>query len=262
MRSPVATIKDIKAQPPITPWNLGVFDALVLADKMTGCPGGFRRLGRTDVRGCPLVVTPRTAGDPTWTQAGLGGSGGRGCLQGQSVQQQQQQQEFAAVLKATVMIRPSADTMWLPACWLCVCAAGTPGFVDISGTTAGTKMLQAMSEVGSTPLLALLMGYQPQEVPLEQQAAAVAAARAAAQQDAQQQQQPERARPVLSLPFDAAAVANSTDISWVCVDSSKPVSVFWWENLYVVFVLRPLDARAAAGWREVCQQALRWGKRV
>jgi hypothetical protein len=80
-------------------------------------------------------------------------------------------------------------------------------------------MLQAMSEVGSTPLLALLMGYQPQEVPLEQQAAA------AAQQDAQQQQQqPERARPVLSLPFDAAAVANSTDISWVSVDSSKPVS--------------------------------------
>lgn len=41
MRSPVATIKDIKAQPPITPWNLGVFDALVLADKMTGCPGGL-----------------------------------------------------------------------------------------------------------------------------------------------------------------------------------------------------------------------------
>lgn len=43
VRSPVATMKDIKAQPPITPWNLGVFDALVLADKMTGCPGGFSR---------------------------------------------------------------------------------------------------------------------------------------------------------------------------------------------------------------------------
>jgi hypothetical protein len=28
-----------KAQPPYTPWNLGIFDALVLADKMTGCKG-------------------------------------------------------------------------------------------------------------------------------------------------------------------------------------------------------------------------------
>jgi hypothetical protein len=28
-----------KAQPPYTPWNLGIYDALVLADKMTGCKG-------------------------------------------------------------------------------------------------------------------------------------------------------------------------------------------------------------------------------
>lgn len=114
-------------------------------------------------------------------------------------------------------------------------------------------MLQAMSEVGSTPLLALLMGYQPQEVPLEQQAAAAAAA----QQDAQQQQQPERARPVLSLPFDAAAVANSTDISWVCVDSSKPVSVFLAgkNSTLLFFFCEPLGACSADSWRrEVCQQ--------
>jgi hypothetical protein len=46
VRNPVVHITDIKAQPPITPWNLGVFDALVLADKMTGCPGGIALLGR------------------------------------------------------------------------------------------------------------------------------------------------------------------------------------------------------------------------
>lgn len=127
-------------------------------------------------------------------------------------------------------------------------------------------MLQAMSEVGSTPLLALLIGYQPQEFPLEQQAAAAAAAAAAgaaaaAQQDAQQQQQqPERARPVLSLPFDAAAVANSTDISWVCVDSSKPVSVFLaGKPLKFLFASFGRSfGSCAAGWRlEVCQQGLR-----
>lgn len=39
VRTPVQHMTDLKAQPPITPWNLGVFDALVLADKMTGCPG-------------------------------------------------------------------------------------------------------------------------------------------------------------------------------------------------------------------------------
>lgn len=41
VRRPVQQIQDLKSQPPITPWNLGVFDALVLADKMTGCPGMY-----------------------------------------------------------------------------------------------------------------------------------------------------------------------------------------------------------------------------
>jgi hypothetical protein len=103
-----------------------------------------------------------------------------------------------------------------PICRRCLLLrfAGTPGYVELSGTTAGQKMQQAMAEVGSTPLLALLMAYQPQEVPLEQQAAA--AAGGGEQQQLVQQ--------VLELPFDAAAVANSQEISWICVDSSKPVS--------------------------------------
>lgn len=86
-------------------------------------------------------------------------------------------------------------------------------------------MLQAMSEVGSKPLLTLLMAYQPQEVPLlKQQQQLVEAAAAAQQPDQQQQQQVKGARPVLSLPFDAAAVANSDEIQWICCDSTKPVS--------------------------------------
>lgn len=107
---------------------------------------------------------------------------------------------------------------------VCTCRplpAGTPGFVEMSGTSAGSKMLQAMSEVGSTPLLALLMAYQPQEVPLTQQAAA-----AAAGADQQPGAEVQKVRPVLSLPFDAAAVANSEEIQWVCCDSLKPVSGF------------------------------------
>jgi hypothetical protein len=82
-------------------------------------------------------------------------------------------------------------------------------------------MQQAMSEVGSTPLLALLLAYQPQELPLEQLAAAAAAA---GQDEQRQQQQQQLAKQVLNLPFDAAAVANSQEISWICIDSSKPVS--------------------------------------
>jgi hypothetical protein len=39
VRSPLNLMGDLKHQPPYTPWNLGVFDALVLADKMIGCPG-------------------------------------------------------------------------------------------------------------------------------------------------------------------------------------------------------------------------------
>lgn len=89
----------------------------------------------------------------------------------------------------------------------------------MSGTTAGTKMLQAMSEVGSTPLLALLMAYQPQE-------ASLAAQQQQEQQQPQEQEQGggQNAKPVLNLPFDAAAVVNSEEIQWVCMDSAKPVS--------------------------------------
>jgi hypothetical protein len=96
------------------------------------------------------------------------------------------------------------------------CVAGTPGYVELQGTTAGSKMQQAMSEVGSTPMLALLMAYQPQELTLEQQAAA-----AAGGQGEQQQQQ--YAELVLDLPFHAAAVVNSPEIQWICMDSKKPV---------------------------------------
>jgi hypothetical protein len=76
-------------------------------------------------------------------------------------------------------------------------------------------MQQAMSEVGSTPMLALLMAYQPQELTLEQQAAAAG--------QGEQQQQQQHAELVLDLPFDAAAVVNSQEIQWVCMDSKKPV---------------------------------------
>lgn len=41
VRTPMNVMADLKQQPPIKPWNLGVYDALVLADKMTGCPGGL-----------------------------------------------------------------------------------------------------------------------------------------------------------------------------------------------------------------------------
>jgi hypothetical protein len=44
VRSPARTLSDLKQQPPVTPWNLGVFDGLVLADKMTGCTGKARPL--------------------------------------------------------------------------------------------------------------------------------------------------------------------------------------------------------------------------
>jgi hypothetical protein len=42
VRSPARTLTDLKQQPPVTPWNLGVFDGLVLADKMAGCTGEAR----------------------------------------------------------------------------------------------------------------------------------------------------------------------------------------------------------------------------
>lgn len=102
--------------------------------------------------------------------------------------------------------------------WLELLTAGTPGYVEIEGSTAATKMQQAMAQVGSTPMLALLMAYQPIEASLSE---AVEAAG-----EGQQQQQTGAggmARPVLRLPFDAAAVVNSEEICWVCLDSSKPV---------------------------------------
>jgi len=41
IRQPLRTAQERKQEAPFTPWNLGVYDALVLADKMTGCPGGW-----------------------------------------------------------------------------------------------------------------------------------------------------------------------------------------------------------------------------
>lgn len=43
IRAPTRSKADSKAQPSHTPWNLGLFDALVLADKMAGVKGGLRR---------------------------------------------------------------------------------------------------------------------------------------------------------------------------------------------------------------------------
>jgi hypothetical protein len=43
IRQPQRTAAERKQEAPFTPWNLGVYDALVLADKMTGCPGGWGR---------------------------------------------------------------------------------------------------------------------------------------------------------------------------------------------------------------------------
>eukprot|EP00878_Enallax_costatus_P020481 GHUV01021655.1.p1 GENE.GHUV01021655.1~~GHUV01021655.1.p1 ORF type:complete len:467 (+),score=105.63 GHUV01021655.1:386-1786(+) len=124
VRSPARTLTELKQLPPITPWNMGMYDGLILADKMTGCPG-------------------------------------------------------------------------------------TPGFVELQGSTAGTKLQSAMAAVGSTPILALLMAYQPLEATMTAAAEKGTLGAAAATQ-------------VLHLPFDAAAVVNSEEISWICVDSNKP----------------------------------------
>jgi hypothetical protein len=104
--------------------------------------------------------------------------------------------------------------------WLELLTAGTPGYVEIEGSTAATKMQQAMAQVGSTPMLALLMAYQPIEVSLSE---AVEAAGEGQQQQQQAGPGAITARPVLRLPFDAAAVVNSEEICWICLDSSKPV---------------------------------------
>eukprot|EP00878_Enallax_costatus_P045432 GHUV01054729.1.p1 GENE.GHUV01054729.1~~GHUV01054729.1.p1 ORF type:complete len:202 (+),score=84.88 GHUV01054729.1:274-879(+) len=66
-----------------------------------------------------------------------------------------------------------------------------------------------MAAVGSTPILALLMAYQPLEATMTAAAEKGTLGAAAATQ-------------VLHLPFDAAAVVNSEEISWICVDSNKP----------------------------------------
>jgi hypothetical protein len=39
VRQPLRTAAERKQSPPFAAWNLGAFDALVLADRMTGCPG-------------------------------------------------------------------------------------------------------------------------------------------------------------------------------------------------------------------------------
>lgn len=77
-------------------------------------------------------------------------------------------------------------------------------------------MQSAMAEVGSTPILALLMAYQPLEASMAAAAEQGTLGATAATQ-------------VLQLPFEAAAVVNSEEISWICVDSSKPVR--WWAGL-------------------------------
>lgn len=87
---------------------------------------------------------------------------------------------------------------------------GTPGYIELQGSTAGTKMQSAMAQVGSTPILALLMAYQPIEATMA--AAAEKGTLGAA-----------AATPILRLPFDAAAVINSEEIQWIAVDSNKPV---------------------------------------
>eukprot|EP00877_Chromochloris_zofingiensis_P000364 jgi/Chrzof1/10328/Cz04g38020.t1 len=104
IRQPMVTGSDRRQQPPFTPWNLGVYDAVVLADKMTGCKGA-------------------------------------------------------------------------------------PGYVEISGSSAGVNLQAAMAGVGSIPQMALLLAYD--------------------------QQQP-------VLPFEAATVTGSEQIQWICNDTAKP----------------------------------------
>jgi hypothetical protein len=198
-----------KQQPPVTPWKLGVFDGLVLADKMTGCTGGVAQDATCifccgSYKSCVVYC--------------CGALGRRLQLQVMVGYDFAVQNQKARVCHTPIILQHTTST--LP-CVICFCA-GTPGYVELQGTTAGNKMQQAMSEVGSTPMLALLMAYQPQELPLEQQAAAAAAA-AAAGQGEQQQQQQQHAELVLDLPFDAAAVVNSEEIQWICMDSKKPV---------------------------------------
>lgn len=57
LRAPImGTAEERKQQPAFTPWNLGVFDALVLADKMVGCTGGSQvpvQGARREGRGLP-----------------------------------------------------------------------------------------------------------------------------------------------------------------------------------------------------------------
>jgi predicted NAD/FAD-dependent oxidoreductase len=66
----------------------------------------------------------------------------------------------------------------------------------VIGSSAALKMQAAMAEVGSLPMLALLVAFpHPQGLP-----------------------------GVPVLPFDGAAVVNSPHIQWIAVDSSKPVS--------------------------------------
>jgi hypothetical protein len=73
VRSPATRIADIKQQPPVNPWNLGVFDALVLADKMTGCPGVCRGVRHPNTRGWG-------GGAHVWgARCGQGGGQGRAC---------------------------------------------------------------------------------------------------------------------------------------------------------------------------------------
>ncbi len=65
-------------------------------------------------------------------------------------------------------------------------------------------MLAGMEQVGSRPMLALMLGYDG------------SASQGAGEQEAG-----------LQLPFDAAQVVNSKQICWVCDNTAKPVSTTW-----------------------------------
>jgi hypothetical protein len=68
---------------------------------------------------------------------------------------------------------------------------GTPGYIEITGPTAATKLQATLKGIGSETVLSLLMGFESAPGPL--------------------------------LPFDGASLRGFDKISWVAVDSSKPV---------------------------------------
>ena len=182
LRFPTRTQTDAKQQPPHKPWNLGVFDGLVLADKMTGCTGEMDLVMHLQCTCNVLVLYLCCTCDVfvgiEWALCGL-------------------------VLS-------------------CTHHAGTPGFVELSGTPAGAKLQAAMAQVGSKPLLVLMAAWQPPELPLEEQTEGDAAEQQAGGGGGGLEAA-RRPPPVVPLPFDAAAVSGSDEIQWISLDSTKPV---------------------------------------